>query len=58
MEVKMKLKIKIKEVKEEVRKLTIEERCMYNISKNGIKDGYIPDLISNVNNRLKEIGFI
>ena len=53
-----KLKLKIKDVKEEMRDLTIEERCMYNISKDGIKDGYIPDFISKVNNRLKEIGFI
>ena len=58
MTTKQELKIRIKEVKEETRKLTIEERCMYNISKNGIIDGYIPDLISEVNDRLKEIGFI
>lgn len=48
----MKLKIKIKEVKEERRPLTIEEQCVFSISNNG---SYTDDLVEAANQHLKDI---
>ena len=51
----MKLKIKIKEVKEERRPLTIEERCMHSVATN---PDYIDSYRGEVSRRLDKIGFV
>ena len=48
----MKLKIKIKEVKEERRPLTIEEQCVFSISNNS---SYTDDLVEAAKQHLKDI---
>ncbi|MFA5453117.1 MAG: hypothetical protein WC248_06055 [Candidatus Methanomethylophilaceae archaeon] len=51
----MELKIKIKEVKEEVKPLTIEEQCMHSVITNPMfKDAYRDE----VRRHLDEIGFV
>jgi hypothetical protein len=51
----MELKIRIKEVKEEMRKLTIEERCMHSVVTNPtFKDAYRDE----VSRHLDKIGFV
>ena len=56
MEVKMKLKIKIKEVKEEIRELTIEERCLVTVSR--IPGGCSERYRAEASAKLDSIGFV
>ena len=50
----MKLKIKIKEVKEETRELTIEERCLVTVA----MDGFIKEYRDEASAKLDSIGFV
>ena len=52
----MKLKIKIKEVKEEEREMTTFEEAVYNIARHGAGDNYHERFVSRCKNKLKEIG--
>ena len=55
MEVKMELKIKIKEVTEETRELTIEERCMHSVVTNSC---FIDAYRDEVRRHFDKIGFV